>query len=105
MCDDITQEPIGTGRIMPTGEISRIAVLRNYRQDPVDKVILAGLICIAKELELNEVFIYSPLQSVNYFNKHNFSAVGGVFMEAGIARQRMACHIENVGMAKYYLSH
>ncbi len=105
VCDDTSQEPIGTGRILPTGEISRIAVLPQYRHDPVDKVILSGLIRIAKELELCEVFIYSPLASVNYFTQHNFCSVGGVFMEAGIPRQRMACQIENIGMAKYYLSH
>ncbi|WP_440876760.1 GNAT family N-acetyltransferase [Thalassotalea sp. PLHSN55] len=105
VCDDISQEPIGTGRIMPTGEISRIAVLKNYRHDPVDKVILSSLIRIAKELELNEVFISAPLSTVNYFSERNFCPIGAVFMEAGIARQRMACQITNIGMAKYYLSH
>lgn len=105
VCDDVTQEPIATGRILPSGEISRIAVLMSYRSQNVDKVVLQGLFKIAKELELSEVFIYSPLDAVSYFRKHNFYTVGAVFMEAGMPRQRMACQIDQVNMAKLYLSH
>ena len=39
-CHDKTQEPIGTGRILSSGEISRIAVLKYCRKDRVDKAIL-----------------------------------------------------------------
>jgi len=105
VCDDSTQEPIATGRILASGEISRIAVMMKYRKDCIDKVILKGLMSIAKDLEINEVFIYSPLESVNYFQKQNFSINGAVFMEAGIPRQRMVCPIKEFNMAKYYLVH
>ncbi len=105
VCDDVTQEPIATGRILATGEISRIAVLMGYRDKCIDKVVLQGLFSIAKELELNEVFINSPLESVEYFRKHSFNTVGAVFMEAGMPRQRMACPLEQVSLANYYLSH
>ena len=109
VCDDITQEPIATGRILPTGEISRIAVLMSFRKQNVDKVVLQGLFRIAKELELSEVFIHSPLESVEYFIKHNFHIAGAVFMEAGMPRQRMSCSmdsaIKHTAKAKYYLSH
>lgn len=105
VCDDITQEPVATGRICPTGEISRIAVLPNHRQLGLDKIILTGLIKIATELDLREVYVSIPLGSVNSFRSQGFSAIGAVYMEAGIPRQRMACQLEQVGMAKYYLSH
>jgi len=109
ICDDFSQEPIATGRISPTGEISRIAVLMNFRHNCLDKVVLKGLFSIAEELALHEVFIYSPLDSVSYFNQHNFNAVGSVFMEAGMPKQRMACPISNAResalKAKYYLTH
>lgn len=105
VCDDITQEPVATGRILKNGEIGRIAVVMNYRKKSIDIKILEGLFRIAKELELNEVFIYSPLESVNYFRKHHFNTVGSVFMEAGMPKQRMVCPINEVDMAKYYLSH
>lgn len=109
ICDDRSQEPIATGRISPKGEISRIAVLLGFRHNQLDKIILKGLFKVAEELALKEVFIHSPLDSVDYFNQHNFSPVGSVFMEAGMPKQRMACPIlnavENSTTAKYYLTH
>jgi len=105
VCDDNSQEPIATGRILATGEISRIAVVQDFRKHKVDKLVMKGLLTIAKELKLDEVFIYSPLESVQYFQKHNFYTAGAVFMEAGMPRQRMVCSIENLGNAKIYLSH
>lgn len=109
ICDDKTQEPIATGRILPSGEISRIAVLMGFRSTQIDKIILQGLFKIAEELALNEVFIYSPLHQVSYFIKHNFYPVGAVFMEAGMPKQRMACPIKNareyINVTKYYLNH
>ncbi|MDT0605215.1 GNAT family N-acetyltransferase [Thalassotalea castellviae] len=105
VCDDVTQEPIGTGRLLATGEISRIAVLKAYRKENVDHIIMHGLLAIAKELNLNEVFIYSPLENIDYFRKFNFISAGAVFMEAGMPRQKMQCSINAIKSAKYYLSH
>lgn len=105
VCDDNTQEPIATGRISPNGEISRIAVLPKHRQLGLDKIVLLGLIKIAGELNLQEVYVSIPLISVDSFRSQGFSTIGAVYMEAGIPRQRMACQLENVSMAKYYLSH
>lgn len=105
VCDDVTQEPIGTGRILATGEISRIAVLKPYRKSNVDHSIMQSLLAIAKDLSLDEVFIYSPLEKVEYFRRFNFISAGAVFMEAGMPRQRMQCSLDSIKSAKYYLSH
>jgi predicted GNAT family N-acyltransferase len=105
VCDDISQEPVATGRILPTGEISRIAVLNSYRKDEIVELVLSGLIEIAKELELKEVFINSPLENVHYFSQNSFQTAGAVYMEAGMPRQKMTCLIENLSVAKFYLSH
>jgi len=105
VCDDNSQEPIATGRILPNGEISRIAVVKEFRKQQIDKVIISGLIKIAKELKLEEVFINSSLDAVNYFTCNKFYTVGAVFMEAGLPRQRMACLTDAVNGQKCYLSH
>jgi predicted GNAT family N-acyltransferase len=109
VCDDSSQQPIATGRISPIGEISRIAVLMEFRKDCVDKMIIQGLFEIAKELSLKEIFIASSLDKIQDFKKYNFYPIGSVFMEAGIAKQRMACAIkdasESANNAKYYLNH
>lgn len=105
VCDDVTQEPVATGRILSTGEISRIAVLMEYRKKRIDHKVMQGLLAIAKDINLDEVFIFSPLESVEYFRKFNFISAGAVFMEAGMARQRMVCTVDNIKKAKYYLTH
>ncbi len=105
VCDDVTQEPVATGRILSTGEISRIAVLMQYRKQNVDQKVMEGLLAIAHDLNLDEVFIYTPLECVEYFRKLNFTSAGAVFMEAGMPRQRMVCPVDSVKKAKYYLTH
>jgi len=104
-CHDKTQEPVGTGRILSSGEISRIAVLKYYRKDHVDKIILQALFKIAQEMDLKEIFIYSPLDAIDYFRKFNFDTAEAVFMEAGMPKQKMTCSLSEVSPAKYYLSH
>ena len=105
VCDDLTQEPVATGRILANGEIGRIAVVKGHRQQNLDRLILAGLLRVAKELQLNEVFIQSPLDAVDYFSNNNFYPVGGVFMEAGLPKQQMASTVEAASINKSYLSH
>ncbi len=109
VCDDSSQEPIATGRISSAGQISRIAVVMEYRQAAIDKIVMQGLFRIAEELALAKVYIYSPLERVAYFREHHFYPVGSVFMEAGLPKQQMACAINtaraDISQAKYYLNH
>ncbi len=105
VCDDISQEAIATGRILPSGEISRIAVLKSHRKLGIDKIILQGLLKIAHQLEIKEVFVNIPLDYVDYFQRRDFYPIGAVFMKAGVPRQRMACLVNKVEMIKGYLSH
>lgn len=105
VCDDATQEPVATGRIMPNGEISRICVLPSYRKHKIDKMVLRGLLKVAADIGLNKVYINSPLEKVEHYQENNFDVAGSVYMEAGIARQKMACEVDKVADVKCYLSH
>ena len=67
--------------------------------------MIKTLLAIAHDLKLDEVFIYSPLEAVEYFRKHHFIPAGAVFMEAGMPRQRMVCALEAITNTKVYLSH
>ena len=108
VCDDLSHDPIATGRILPSGEISRIAVITSFRHQNVDKLVLQELLHIAQEIKLDEVFIHCPLELVGYFIKTHFHTEGSVFMEAGLPRQRMTCLTECAiadKVDKYYLNH
>lgn len=105
VCDDKSQEPIATGRIKPSGEISRIAVLINYRHLDIDTIVIQGLIQVANELELTEVFINAHLDDVTRYQQRKFSPQGGVYMEAGIPFQKMACSLKQLNANAQFLSH
>lgn len=105
VCEDSSQEPVATGRILPSGEIGRIAVIKEHRKQQLDLLVLNGLLKAAKDLGLNEVFIHSPLDAVEYFARNSFYTVGSVFMEAGRPKQQMACSIDRITGKKCYLSH
>ncbi len=109
ICNEPKHLPIATGRMLPSGEISRIAVLTGFRQQNIDKAILQGLCNIAKNLDLIDVFMLKRLDSADQFIDENFCRVGHVFMEAGIAKQRMVCSIEQVltelNNPKYQMKH
>ncbi|AZQ84578.1 GNAT family N-acetyltransferase [Colwellia sp. Arc7-635] len=104
-CHDKTQEPVGTGRILSSGEVSRIAVLKYYRKEQVDKIIIQRLLTIAREMKLKEIFIYSPLDVRDYFRQFNFNTCGTVFMEAGMPKQKMTCQLNQISIEDYYFSH
>ena len=85
----IDDEPIGTGRIMPSGHIGRLAVLNNQRGKQIGKALLELLIDIAKQQGLEEVYLNSQVQAVGFYEQYGFIVEGKVFMVAGIPHQRM----------------
>ncbi|WP_371379205.1 GNAT family N-acetyltransferase [Thalassotalea aquiviva] len=103
--DEESNEPLATGRITDNGEISRICVVIPQRKSPIGKEVIKTLLQIARQRKVEEVYINSALDAVDYFTKHHFRPVGSVFMEAGIPRQRMVCNIANVDFKRFYLSH
>lgn len=103
--DEDTKEALATGRITKGGEISRICVVISKRKTPIGKDIITALLDIARQNNLNEVYINSALDAVEYFARHNFRPTGSVFMEGGIPRQRMTCAIQDVNFKRFYLSH
>lgn len=107
VCDDRTQEPIATGRILASGEISRIAVLRNHRGKEADKLVLECLLKTAREQGNTEVFVNVSLDAVDYFRSHHFEPIGAVYMEAGLPRQTMSIQLSETSsdINKMYLSH
>ena len=104
-CDDHTQEPVATGRLLPSGDLGRIAVIKHYRQNSVDKLVINKLFNLANKLKIKELFIKCPLESVDYFSQKKFYRIGSVFMEAGRPKQRMACPLTHATYSKYYLGH
>lgn len=98
-------EEIATGRITPEGEIGRIAVVSDYRKPAVYEQLFSALLSIAKSRGLQSVSIQCELEGIHDYQKRGFHPLGAVYMDAGIPRQRMVCHIDAFSLPKADLTH
>jgi predicted GNAT family N-acyltransferase len=84
-----TEEPVGTGRILQSGQIGRMAVLPQWRGKGVGKTILQALLDHAVGTGMKTVFLNAQIQAVPFYQSHGFVVTGDEFMDAGIPHLRM----------------
>jgi predicted GNAT family N-acyltransferase len=90
---DGVQAPIGTARLLPTGQIGRMAVLKPWRSRGVGSALLTEIMAVAREIGMESVFLHGQMQALPFYEKHGFSAEGPVFEEAGIPHREMRYNI------------
>ncbi|MBM5811771.1 MAG: GNAT family N-acetyltransferase [Gammaproteobacteria bacterium] len=90
----VNREPVGTGRLSPTGKIGRMAVKAGLRGRGVGSTILKLLLQEACRRSLHEVWLHAQLSAVSFYEKHGFRCEGEVFDEAGIPHRRMKLALE-----------
>lgn len=83
--NDLTDMPVGTGCIHLDGHIGRIAILKDWRDtNSVAHVIVDYLIHIAKSQKMDSVWLNAPIESLDYFDRHNFFPKGELFNYCGV---------------------
>ena len=87
-------QAIATGRLCADGKISSIAVLMKYRNSDAAQQVMSKLLAIAKMKGLTSVSIDSELQDVDKYQSQGFKPLGGVYMDAGIAKQTLTCPVD-----------
>ena len=84
---------IGCGRMVEHDarevKIGRMAVLPEYRNTGVGARILRFLIDRARSRGFRRAILHAQLAAEGFYLKQGFTAVGGVFDEAGIAHRMM----------------
>lgn len=83
-------EAIGTGRLLPTGKIGRMAVRAPYRKHGVGGLILQRLMVEASNQGFEQVYLDAQVGAVSFYERHGFVASGPVFKDAGIDHRRMS---------------
>jgi predicted GNAT family N-acyltransferase len=86
---ETNEEPIGTARLLESGQIGRMAVLKAYRNHGVATKMLEKQLSIAKSLKMNAVFLNSQIDVVEFYKKFGFVEEGGIFDDAGIPHRKM----------------
>jgi predicted GNAT family N-acyltransferase len=97
--------PVATGRLCSDGLIGRIAVLPEHRNRHVYTSLLTFIVQLAANDGHKAISINCILNEVERFRRNGFIQQGGVFMEAGIPRQRMQCNVSEFVTKPFTLVH
>ena len=81
---DPVGKPIGTGRLLPDGHIGRVAVLPQWRNVGIGARIMRALLNEARRQGLATVELSAQCHAQRFYENLGFTAVGDVYMEAGI---------------------
>ncbi|MFT5164122.1 MAG: putative GNAT family N-acyltransferase, partial [Alteromonadaceae bacterium] len=88
---DIDETPVATARIANNGRISRVAIATHHRNQAINTQLIDAIKALAVKLGLARVSFNCELTDINKFAQPRYQRTGGVFMEAGIPRQTLAC--------------
>lgn len=81
--------PIGTGRLIRSGRIGRMAVVAAWRGQGVGRAILDALLEAARATGHSELRLHAQTHATAFYARAGFAARGDEFMEAGIPHREM----------------
>jgi len=80
---------IGTARLLPSGQIGRMAVLSDYRGTGIGAALLQAAVDHARHLGFAVAFLNAQSHALGFYKRAGFTADGAEFMEAGIPHYHM----------------
>lgn len=81
--------PLGTGRLLPSGKIGRMAVLKKGRQQGVGSAILTLLTQVSVDKLKKPPYLEAQLHAIPFYERHGYRAEGDIFLDAGIEHRLM----------------
>ena len=85
---DGNDQPIGAARLLPNGQVGRMAVLPSWRRRGVGAQLLARAVAAGVAAGL-PVFLHAQADTVPFYEANGFATVGDEFSEAGIPHRKM----------------
>ena len=89
MAETTDGDVIGAARLMPSGQIGRMAVLIPQRGHGIGRRLLDRAISSARQRGMEEVFLHAQSHALEFYQKAGFVADGEQFEEAGIPHRSM----------------
>ena len=86
---DGEQRPIGTARLLGSGQIGRMAVLPGWRRKGVGAALLKRLLERAESTGQEKLYLHAQTEAEGFYRKAGFSPVGKIFHEADIPHRKM----------------
>ena len=85
----VNSKDVATGRLLPTGYIGRVCVVKEFRGTGLGKKIMKALINKAKEQGMPSVSLSSQTQALEFYKGLGFEKASDEYMEAGIPHIKM----------------
>jgi len=90
LAEDAAGRPLGTARLLATGQIGRMAVLADWRSRGIGRGMLRMLLQLARKERLPPPWLNAQTTAVGFYRRAGFVEQGEQFLEAGIPHCRMA---------------
>ncbi|MCC1497793.1 GNAT family N-acetyltransferase [Alcanivorax sp. 1008] len=81
--------PAGCIRLLPTGQLSRLAVLEQFRNQDIGSALLSAAEAEARSSGMDEIFLHAQTQATHFYENAGFTVSGGIFLEADIPHRQM----------------
>lgn len=94
--------PIGTARLLATGQIGRMAVLKSRRQQGIGSHLINACIAAASQQQFSNLYLHAQTSAIDFYKKFGFLLDGDVFDEAGIPHCKM--HLPEKQMQRLVLA-
>jgi predicted GNAT family N-acyltransferase len=95
LAEDGGGNPIGVARLLPTGQIGRMAVLQPWRGRGIGARLLAAALDGARARGFTQVWLNAQTSALPFYARQGFVAEGGEFEEAGIPHRLMRLRWED----------
>lgn len=82
-------ESVGTVRLLKTGKIGRMAVLKKYRSQGAGKMLMDAVLNLAEKNNFPSVFLHSQVSAVTFYEAFGFTIISEEYEEAGIPHRKM----------------
>ena len=86
---NLSGEAIACARLKTDGQVGRMAVLTEYRNQGVGSRLLQYILDEAKQQKLDSIYLHAQVSAIPFYEKHGFTAQGEIFYEANIAHREM----------------
>jgi len=86
---DRAGDPAGTARLLPSGQIGRMAVLPEWRGRGLGSALLREILAIALADGRPAPFLYAQVSALPFYVRHGFVPTGDELEEAGIPHRKM----------------
>lgn len=86
---DASRDPIGTARLLDSGRIGRVAVLREWRGRGLGRALMHAVVAETRQRGMVRPHLHAQVQTISFYESLGFVVCGEEFEEAGILHREM----------------